>query len=157
MGIQRAVLNYYDFQQSITAQTVVKGRQGADAVQSELSMEMLRISERNLGRDDRIISDHGRQASHPFLDEDVTQYLASLPLETKAGQSDGKFCPANEADLSLPRGEGEKRLLREVAASLDLLVASRLPKRAFQFGSRMAKTESLQKVVGADSNPFSVE
>ncbi|VDL61357.1 unnamed protein product [Hymenolepis diminuta] len=106
-------------------------RQGTDAVQSEFTKEMLRISERNLGRDDRIISDHGCQASHPFLDEN--------------------------ADLSLPRGEGEKHLLREVAASLTLLLASRLPKRAFQFGSRIAKTVSLHKVVGADSNPFSAE
>nr|CDS27106.1 integrator complex subunit 8 [Hymenolepis microstoma] len=119
-------------------------RQGAEAVQSELSMEMLRISERNLGRDDRIVSDHGRQVSHPFLDEDVTHYLASLALEEKV-------------DLNLPRGEGEKRLLRKVAASLDLLTASRLPKRAFQFGSRMAKTESLHKVSGADSAPLGVD
>lgn len=57
-----------------------------------------------------------------------------------------------QADLTMPRGEGEKRLLREVAASLDLHVASHLPKRAFQFGSRVAKTESLQKVLGMDSN-----
>ncbi|VDO09087.1 unnamed protein product, partial [Rodentolepis nana] len=119
-------------------------RHGAEALQSELSLEMLGISERNLGRDDRIVSDHGRQAAHPFLDEDVTDYLASLSLEKKV-------------DLNLPRGEGEKLLLRNVAASLDLLIASRLPKRAFQFGSRMAKTESLHKVTGADSVPLDVD
>ncbi|VDM32084.1 unnamed protein product [Hydatigera taeniaeformis] len=42
--------------------------------------------------------------------------------------------------------------MRTVAASLGLQVAARLPKRALQFGSRIAKTESLHKVIGADSN-----
>ena len=44
-----------------------------------------------------------------------------------------------QADLSLPRGVGEKRLLRDVAASLHCHTAAALPKRAIQFGSRMAK------------------
>ncbi|KAL5965412.1 Asparagine synthetase domain-containing protein 1 [Taenia solium] len=105
---------------------------------------MQRIAERNLGRDDRVISDHGREARYPFLDERVVHYLALLPLEFKA-------------DLTLRRGDGEKRLLRAVAASLGLRIAARLPKRALQFGSRIAKSESLRKVVGADSNVISAE
>lgn len=35
---------------------------GWDALLQELSIELARISERNLGRDDRIISDHGKQS-----------------------------------------------------------------------------------------------
>ena len=37
----------------------------------ELRGEVLRLSERNLGRDDRVLSDNGREARAPFLDERV--------------------------------------------------------------------------------------
>jgi asparagine synthetase B (glutamine-hydrolysing) len=96
----------------------------------ELKMEMKRISERNLGRDDRIISDHGKESRLPYLDEDLIDYLNRLQIFDKV-------------DFSLPIGLGEKYLLRCCAAEkLGLNFASRLPKRAIQFGSRVAKFEN---------------
>ena len=41
--------------------------------------------------------------------------------------------------MSLPRGLGEKKLLREVSKLLDCHNAAVLPKRAIQFGSHVAK------------------
>ncbi|NXL85754.1 ASND1 protein, partial [Alectura lathami] len=102
---------------------------GSDGLNTELEMELGRISSRNLGRDDRIIGDHGKEARFPFLDEDVVSFLNSLSISEKA-------------DLTLPRGIGEKLILRLVAKELGLKASAILPKRAVQFGSRIAKLES---------------
>lgn len=51
---------------------------GWDALVQELNIEMARISERNLGRDDRIISDHGKQPRLPYLDENVVKYVQDI-------------------------------------------------------------------------------
>ena len=51
---------------------------GWDALTQELNFEIARISERNLGRDDRIVSDHGRQSRLPYLDENVIEYVQRL-------------------------------------------------------------------------------
>ncbi|XP_021255221.1 asparagine synthetase domain-containing protein 1 [Numida meleagris] len=102
---------------------------GPEGLNKELEMELGRISSRNLGRDDRIIGDHGKEARFPFIDEDVVSFLNSLPISEKA-------------DLTLPRGIGEKLILRLGAKELGLKASSILPKRAVQFGSRIAKLES---------------
>ncbi|XP_040005111.1 asparagine synthetase domain-containing protein 1 [Xiphias gladius] len=101
---------------------------GHEGLIGELAMELGRISSRNLGRDDRVIGDHGKEARFPYLDEDVVSYLNSLPVWVKA-------------DLLLPRGVGEKLLLRLTAKQLGLGQSAVLPKRAMQFGSRIAKME----------------
>ncbi|XP_052280392.1 asparagine synthetase domain-containing protein 1-like isoform X2 [Dreissena polymorpha] len=102
---------------------------GLEALNEELELELSRISARNLGRDDRVITDHGKESRFPFLDEKVVQYLAGLPTHQKA-------C------LDLSRGLGEKFLLRLCAVQLQLMSTSTLAKRAIQFGSRIAKLEN---------------
>jgi asparagine synthetase B (glutamine-hydrolysing) len=99
---------------------------GVDRLRAELAKDLGRIWKRNLGRDDRCISAHGREARFPFLDEQVVATIAQLPLES--------IC-----DLELERGEGDKRVLRVAARQLGLESCTRLAKRAIQFGSRIAK------------------
>ncbi|KAG9323965.1 hypothetical protein KVV02_003236 [Mortierella alpina] len=92
----------------------------------ELQLDLDRISTRNLGRDDRIISDHGKEARYPFLSTNVVKFLSSLRVDLKV-------------DLRYPRGVGEKILLRHVARQLGFDRASSHWKRAVQFGARTAK------------------
>lgn len=101
---------------------------GLEGLNEEIAMELDRISSRNLGRDDRVIADHGKEARFPFLDENVVSFLNSLPVWEKA-------------NLTLPRGIGEKLILRLAAVELGLTASALLPKRAMQFGSRIAKME----------------
>lgn len=110
---------------------------GWDGLIEEVEMDVKRISHRNLGRDDRCISDHGREARFPFLDENVVSFLQSLSMTDKV-------------DFTLPRGKGEKHILRIVAHLLGCSASSWLPKRAIQFGSRIAKLEGNRKEAGSD-------
>ncbi|XAR65290.1 Asparagine synthase (glutamine-hydrolyzing) [Bertholletia excelsa] len=102
----------------------------------EMKLDMQRIWKRNLGRDDRCIADNGKEARFPFLDEDVIRTLLGIPLW-------------EIADLDQPSGKGDKRILREVARLLGLHEAAALPKRAIQFGSRIAR-ESNRKNFGSN-------
>ena len=102
---------------------------GRPALAAELRRDLARIAARNLGRDDRVVSDHGLAGRMPFLDEELVTYLLQLELSLKC-------------DFRLGRGQGEKLVLRLAAHSLGLRGAAREPKRAVQFGSRIAKMEN---------------
>eukprot|EP00043_Microstomoeca_roanoka_P007186 m.69350 g.69350 ORF g.69350 m.69350 type:complete len:698 (+) comp13731_c0_seq1:96-2189(+) len=101
-------------------------KRGWNGALEEVHCDITRISSRNLGRDDRVVSDHGKEGRYPFLDEDLVCFLNSLPLQCKM-------------DFTLPRGQGEKQLLRLAAGRLGIQRAAAFPKRAIQFGSRIAK------------------
>jgi len=103
-------------------------RGGWEELKQELKMDQDRLWERNCGRDDRLCSDHGREARFPFLDAHVVRLLQ----ETMANE-DGLVC-----DFNLPPGVGDKRILRLVAKRLGMEHASGLVKRAIQFGSRIS-------------------
>ncbi|GBB99862.1 hypothetical protein RclHR1_03660009 [Rhizophagus clarus] len=95
----------------------------------EIQLDVDRISTRNLGRDDRIITSHSKESRFPYLASNVVSFLCSLPMYIKA-------------DMRYERGIGEKLLLRHVARQLGLFNASILWKRAIQFGAKTAKMTS---------------
>lgn len=92
----------------------------------QLQLELDRIPTRNLGRDDRVISSHGKETRHPFLSLSVVSFLAQLPVHIKM-------------DPRLEQGVGDKMLLRLAARKVGLVEASTRKKRAMQFGSHSAR------------------
>ncbi|KAF4531766.1 hypothetical protein B566_EDAN017134 [Ephemera danica] len=101
------------------------------SVAQTLSRALNALPTRNLGRDDRVVCDSGRQGRFPYLAEGVVNYLASLPAHLRTSP-----LPC------LPPGMGEKLLLRLLAHQLGLCCAAQAPKRALQFGSRLAGLEA---------------
>lgn len=98
-----------------------------------MQYDLDRISIRNMGRDNRVVADHGLSPRIPFLDEGLVHFLSQdVPIWAKC------FPP-------LPRGLGEKLLLRALATVLfgeEFSHLASFPKRAMQFGSRIAKLEN---------------
>lgn len=101
----------------------------------ELALDVRRLWIRNLGRDDRLVADRGREARHPFLDESVVLEALKWPL------------PA-VADLREPPGAGDKAVLRRTLCALGLPRAAARPKRAIQFGTRLAKAANAAQFGG---------
>ncbi|KAG1826180.1 asparagine synthase-domain-containing protein [Suillus subaureus] len=102
---------------------------GWQGVIDELQLELDRIPTRNLGRDDRVISSHGKETRHPFLSLTVVSFLVGLPVHLKL-------------DPRLELGLGDKMLLRLAARKVGLLEASVRKKKAMQFGSHSARMEA---------------
>lgn len=107
-------------------------KSGTRGVFEEISFLMRRLSTRNLGRDDRVYSHHGRDLKLPYLDFDFVSYLNQLPVGLKM-------------NLDEPVEIGPKKLLRELAFRWGLQETSRRVKKALQFGSRIANLENSQE------------
>ncbi|KAF5272546.1 hypothetical protein FQA39_LY07870 [Lamprigera yunnana] len=101
-----------------------------EGLHQSLETDWENISFRNLGRDDRVVSDHGRQLHTPYLDENVVEFVRCLNCWERT-------CPTEY----LPQGIGDKIILRSLAYHLGLKNAASFRKRALQFGSRIANNK----------------
>ncbi|KAI1425495.1 asparagine synthase-domain-containing protein [Xylaria sp. FL1777] len=108
-------------------------RSGYSGLIDELQLDVSRIGQRNLGRDDRIMAHWGREVRFPYLDEDFVKHAISSPVWEKC-DFENVFHPAVI--------DPAKRILRLLADQLDLPITARQKKKAIQFGSRTAKIES---------------
>lgn len=94
-------------------------RQGYAGLIDELKLDVSRLGKRNLGRDDRVISDWGREVRFPFLDEDLMRCAMQMPVQDKC-------------DFGHPEGvvEPAKRVLRLLAMELGMNGVATEKKRA---------------------------
>jgi asparagine synthetase B (glutamine-hydrolysing) len=128
-----------------TRHSTAFARGGYGRLAEELDLDFQRLGNRNLGRDDRIISHWGREIRYPYLDEDFVSWTLALPVWEKCGfrflpkgvngsgeQSEAKGVESHSMDPA-------KQALRLLARRLGLDHAAAAKKRAIQFGARTAK------------------
>jgi asparagine synthetase B (glutamine-hydrolysing) len=113
-------------------------RHGYSGLIEELELDFNRLGKRNLGRDDRVISDSGKEVRFPFLDEDFISLTLNLPVWAKCDFANAQQKNSDDPRLFLEPG---KRILRLLAYDLDMKGVAAEPKRAIQFGARTAKME----------------
>ncbi|GMK59940.1 hypothetical protein CspeluHIS016_0901570 [Cutaneotrichosporon spelunceum] len=101
-------------------------RGGWNGLVDEIQLDLDRLPQRNLARDDRVLSAHARDARYPYLDLEFVKYVSALPVWAKC-------------NLALPPGEGDKALIRLAAARCGISQTARRVKRAMQFGTKSAK------------------
>lgn len=114
-----------------------------EELKDELQVDLDRLWERNLTRDDKVISCWSKEVRYPFLDEDLIKWITTdgnVPLNWKLNY--------NQEDGEITR----KKALRELAENfMGLSFVSQEPKRAIQFGSKSAKMDiGSGKVKGTD-------
>ncbi|RLM00494.1 hypothetical protein CFD26_108415 [Aspergillus turcosus] len=118
---------------------VAFARDGFRGLIDEIHLDVSRLGKRNLGRDDRILSNWGREARYPFLDEDFVSYVLEAPVWEKCGF--GVPDPSETTGVDYTGIDPEKKALRLLALKLGMASVAREKKRAIQFGSRTAKME----------------
>ncbi|KAJ5086598.1 Asparagine synthase related protein [Penicillium alfredii] len=120
-------------------------RSGFQGLLSEIHLDVSRLGQRNLGRDDRVLSHWGRETRFPYLDEDFVAWVLQASVWEKCGFGLPDPLPLDvSADESHQRSgiNPEKMALRLVALRLSLDHVAREKKRAIQFGARTAKMET---------------
>ncbi|KAJ4351478.1 uncharacterized protein N0V89_006821 [Didymosphaeria variabile] len=118
---------------------VAFAREGYIGLVAELNLDFDRIGKRNLGRDDRVISDSGKEVRFPFLDEAFIAFVLCLPVTSKCDFATPQDQTSDDPAKLLEPG---KRLLRMLAWHLGMKGVAAEKKRAIQFGSRTAKMET---------------
>ncbi|KAK0934380.1 hypothetical protein LTR29_014042 [Friedmanniomyces endolithicus] len=116
-------------------------RKGFTGLLDELDLDIGRLGKRNLGRDDRVISNWGREARYPFLDEDLLAWAMATPVTEKCGFGESEVSREEMEDESELLEPG-KKVLRCLAWKLGMQQVAKEKKRAIQFGARTAKMET---------------
>lgn len=123
---------------------------------NELSASLIHdikiIHERNLGRDDRVISSWGKELRYPYLDEKLINFVINDIEPNLKFKFNWELVKSKKKGERLMLKPIRKFLLREMADNLCLYWVKDELKRAIQFGAKSAKMEIGQnKVKGTDN------
>jgi len=102
-------------------------RNGFTALIDELKLDVDRLGKRNLGRDDRIISNWGKEVRFPYLDEDLVKWAVECPIWEKCGFGEKKVDNEEDNERGIEPG---KKVLRILAWELGMRSVAVEKKRA---------------------------
>lgn len=119
-------------------------------LQESLNYDITIIHERNLSRDDRVVSCWGKELRYPYLDEGFINWVVkNIPPQLKFKYD---YIPSKKKANKLIFTSVRKYILRQLAEYLDMGYVSQELKRAIQFGAKSAKLNiGDSKVKGTDS------
>ena len=100
-----------------------------EEMECEMKKDQKIYWQKNISRDDRVISSSGKELRTPFIIQSLWKFANRLPLQFLFG------------DLNNLQ---EKFILRKLSEAYGLQVAAVAPKRALQFGSGIAKSVNLR-------------
>jgi asparagine synthetase B (glutamine-hydrolysing) len=109
-----------------TRHATAYNRHGSRDLLDELKLDIGRLGKRNLGRDDRVITNWGKEARFPFLDEKLVAWALAAPVSDKC---DFGAAANTENDLSAHL-ESCKKVLRCLAWRLGMCKVASEKKRA---------------------------
>jgi asparagine synthetase B (glutamine-hydrolysing) len=113
-------------------------RNGAQGLLDELNLDIGRLGKRNLGRDDRVITNWGKEARFPFLDEKLVAWALAAPVPDKCD-----FGAAANTDDDPSAGlESCKKVLRCLAWRLGMCKVASEKKRAVSIISATCEKRS---------------
>jgi asparagine synthetase B (glutamine-hydrolysing) len=140
-----------------TRHATAYNRHGHQGLIEELDLDIGRLGKRNLGRDDRVITNWGKEARFPFLDEKLVEWALAAPVSEKCDFGAPVLDDGDDGDLSAQL-EPCKKVLRCLAWRLGMCKVASEKKRAvcamythatdrefeadtnqIQFGARTAK------------------
>jgi asparagine synthetase B (glutamine-hydrolysing) len=103
---------------------------GLQGLLSELELDVSRLGQRNLGRDDRVMAHWSREVRFPYLDEHLLSWALNAPVTDKCGFGE------HQLDTSVLDGadsealEPGKKVLRCLAWKLGMKAVAKEKKRA---------------------------
>lgn len=101
-------------------------RHGFSGLKDELDLDVDRLGKRNLGRDDRVLSNWARETRFPFLDEDLVRWAVNAPVWERCGFGESTETLDNETGSLEPA----KKVLRCLAWKLGMKNVAAEKKRA---------------------------
>ncbi|KAH0556722.1 hypothetical protein GP486_005491, partial [Trichoglossum hirsutum] len=105
-------------------------RDGFPGLLEGMDLDISRLGERNLGRDDRIIAHHGKHARYPYLDEALLDWALRAPVWVKTGFGQDNDAARGPSDGEFHLVHPEKKILRLLAWNLGLRAVAGEKKRA---------------------------